>query len=100
MEPETEQVSPQLKPAVVTVLVVDDEGAARNLCSDAAVEAGLRVRTAATTEQALEVLDQFPVDIVVTDLKVPQLGGLELLKRIRAGYPQIAVRASDLPGER
>jgi len=84
-------VSPQLKPAVVTVLVVDDEGAARNLCSDAAVEAGLRVRTAATTEQALEVLDQFPVDIVVTDLKVPQLGGLELLKRIRAGYPQIAV---------
>ncbi len=84
-------MSPQLKPAVVTVLVVDDEGAARNLCSDAAVEAGLRVRTAATTEQALEVLDQFPVDIVVTDLKVPQLGGLELLKRIRAGYPQIAV---------
>ncbi|MFY9585237.1 MAG: hypothetical protein WAR21_12180 [Candidatus Acidiferrales bacterium] len=48
----------------------------------------------------MEVLEQFPVDIVVTDLKVPQLGGLELLKRIRAGYPQIAVRASDLPGER
>ncbi len=91
MEPEIEQESPQLKPAVVTVLVVDDEGAARNLCSDVAVEAGLRVRTAATTEQALEVLEQFPVDIVVTDLKVPQLGGLELLKRIRAGYPQIAV---------
>ena len=91
MEPEIEQESPQLKPAVVTVLVVDDEGAARNLCSDVAVEAGLRVRTAATTEQALEVLEQFPVDIVVTDLKVPQLGGLELLKRIRADYPQIAV---------
>jgi DNA-binding NtrC family response regulator len=91
VEPEIEQESPQLKPAVVTVLVVDDEGAARNLCSDVAVEAGLRVRTAATTEQALEVLEQFPVDIVVTDLKVSQLGGLELLKRIRAGYPQIAV---------
>jgi len=91
VEPETEQESPQLKPAVVTVLVVDDEDAARNLCSDVAVEAGLRVRTAATTEQALEVLEQFPVDIVVTDLKVSQLGGLELLKRIRAGYPQIAV---------
>ena len=31
------------------------------------------------------------MDIVVTDLKVPQLGGLELLKRIRATHPQIAV---------
>jgi len=49
------------------------------------------VRTSATTEQALEILEQFPVDIVLTDLKVPQMGGLELLKHIRTGYPQIAV---------
>ncbi len=91
MESETEQAIPQQKSGLVTVLVVDDEVAARNLCSDVAMEAGLRARSAATTEQALEMLEQFPVDIVVTDLKVPQLGGLELLKRIRAGYPQIAV---------
>jgi len=91
VESETEQAIPQQKSGLVTVLVVDDEVAARNLCSDVAMEAGLRARSAATTEQALEMLEQFPVDIVVTDLKVPQLGGLELLKRIRAGYPQIAV---------
>ena len=91
METGVEQDSTKLMPGVITVLVVDDEGVARNLCSDVAVKAGLRVRAAATTEQALEELDQFPVDIVVTDLKVPQLGGLELLKRIRAGYPQVAV---------
>ena len=39
----------------------------------------------------LEILDQYPVDIVITDLRVPQLGGLELLKRIRESYPQTAV---------
>lgn len=72
-------------------MVVDDEASPRSVCSEVAADAGLRVRTAATTEQAAEVLETWPVDIVVTDLKVPQIGGLELLKRIRADYPHIAV---------
>ena len=46
---------------------------------------------AQTTEEALEILDQYPVDIVVTDLQVPQLGGLELLKRTRANNAEIAI---------
>jgi two-component system response regulator HydG len=46
---------------------------------------------AQTTEEALEILDQYPVDIVVTDLQVPQLGGLELLKRTRANNPETAI---------
>ncbi len=79
------------KTAGATVLVVDDEDSTRAVCSEIAAQVGLRVRTSATTEQALETLEQYPVDIVVTDLKVPQLGGLELLKHIRANYPQIAV---------
>ncbi len=91
MKTEVEQEGPPLKSGIVTVLVVDDEVSARNLCSDVTSQAGLRVRSAATTEQALEELEQYPIDIVVTDLKVPQLGGLELLKRIRASYPQVAV---------
>ncbi len=74
-----------------TVLIVDDEVTARELCSEVALEAGLRVRTTGTTELALEMLEQAPIDIVITDLKVPQLGGLELLRRIRAAYPHIAV---------
>jgi two-component system response regulator HydG len=56
-----------------------------------AVEAGLHVYASSTTEQALDILDQYPIDIVVTDLKIPQLGGLELIKRIRAGNPQVSV---------
>lgn len=74
-----------------TVLVVDDEEAALRLCADIAAEAGLRVRTATTTEQALEILDELPVDIVITDLRIPELGGLELLRRVREHYPQVAV---------
>jgi DNA-binding NtrC family response regulator len=80
-----------VKPNPFTVLVVDDEEVARNLCGEVASAAGLRVRTASTTEQALEILEQFPVDIALTDLRVPELGGIELLRRIRASYPHIAV---------
>jgi DNA-binding NtrC family response regulator len=78
-------------PAAVSVLVVDDEQSARDLCCDVATDSGIRARGASTTEEALEILDQFPVDIVITDLRVPQLGGLELLRRVREHYPQTAV---------
>jgi DNA-binding NtrC family response regulator len=79
------------RPTPVTVLIVDDENSTRNLCRDVVSEFGLRTRMASTTEQALEILDQFPVDIVITDLKVPELGGLELLKHVRQAYQRIAV---------
>jgi DNA-binding NtrC family response regulator len=79
------------RPGGVSVLVVDDEAAARNLCTDVAIEAGLRARAVSTTEKALESLEQSPVDIVVTDLRVPELGGLELLRRVRAAHTHIAV---------
>lgn len=76
---------------VVTVLIVDDEGTTRDLCRDVVAESGLRTRTASNTEQALDILEQYPVDIVITDLRVPEMGGLELLKRIRESHPQTAV---------
>lgn len=77
--------------APATVLIVDDEDTTRNLCRDVVADSGLRTRTASTTDQALEILDQYPVDIVITDLRVPQIGGLELLKRVRESYAQAAV---------
>ena len=86
MDPLRESASP-----VGSILIVDDEAAARDLCADVAREAGLLVRTATTTEQALEILEQFPVDIVLTDLKVPALGGIEFLKRVRASNAQVPV---------
>ena len=73
------------------VLIVDDEDATRNLCRDVVIDAGMRARTASTTEAALEILEAYPIDIVLTDLRVPQAGGIELLKLVRENYPQTAV---------
>jgi DNA-binding NtrC family response regulator len=77
--------------AALNLLIVDDEVSTRNLCNDVALEAGLHVYASATTEQALDILDQYPIDIVVTDLKIPEIGGLELIKRIREGNPQVSI---------
>lgn len=90
-EMETPETLHRERGGMATVLIVDDEESARKICGDVAAETGLRIRTASTTEQALEELDQYPVDIAITDLRVPQLGGLELLRRIREHYPQVSV---------
>ena len=73
----------------LAVLIVDDEKSTCSLCGDIAREAGLDVHFAETTEEALELLERIPVDILLTDLKVPEMGGLELLKRVRASYPHV-----------
>jgi len=91
MDIETKAFAPILPSRGFSILVVDDETTTRKLCSDIAREAGLEVHEAGTTEQALELLEQSPVDILITDLKVPQLGGLELLKRVRASHPQMVI---------
>jgi two-component system response regulator HydG len=70
---------------------VDDESSTCSLCGDIAREVGLEVHFAETTEEALELLERLPVDILLTDLKIPELGGLELLKRVRSSHPHVAV---------
>jgi two-component system response regulator HydG len=74
-----------------TLLVVDDEEVTRNLCGEVAASAGMKAYTAGTAQEALELLEQYPIDVVLTDIKLPGTSGIELLKRIRAAYPHIAV---------
>lgn len=77
--------------APMTVLVVDDEQSTRELCATVSAECGMKVQAVGSAEEALEVLEQFPVDILLTDLKLPNTSGLDLLKRVRGLYPHTAV---------
>jgi two-component system response regulator HydG len=75
----------------MSLLIVDDEETTRELCAAVAAQAGLRSFGAASAEVALEILEQSAVDIILTDLKLPGMSGLDFLKRVSELYPQIAV---------
>jgi two-component system response regulator HydG len=79
------------KPTSLTVLLVDDEPATLEVCSQVSRDAGFDVLTATSTEEAMEVLGRAAVDAVITDLRVPEWGGIELLKRIRVQNPMVPV---------
>jgi DNA-binding response OmpR family regulator len=66
------------------ILVVEDEGSIRTIVEYALRDAGFRVLAAARGDDALEVVDREPVDLVVLDIMLPGLDGLEVCKRIRA----------------
>jgi DNA-binding NtrC family response regulator len=68
---------------VARILVVDDEPKMCELVSRSLSRRGHEVRTASNGLQALELLDQAPVDIVFTDQRMQPIDGLELLQRIK-----------------
>lgn len=67
-----------------TVLLVEDNESLRGLLQCALNEAGYRVRTAENGHQALEIADTFPIDVVVTDILMPEVNGLELIVELKA----------------
>ncbi len=75
------------------LLIVDDElPLLRNLSRYLASSGnGFDIRTATSAEEALELLQQKPVDILLTDVRLPGLGGIELVQRATALHPGLRV---------
>jgi phosphate regulon transcriptional regulator PhoB len=66
------------------VLVVEDETDIRNLVVFHLAREGFRCRTAATGTEALQEVRQHPPDLIVLDLMLPEMDGLEVCRRVRA----------------
>jgi DNA-binding NtrC family response regulator len=77
--------------AAMNLLIVDDEQSIRETCSDVAKQLAMKVTAVPTAEEAAELLEYEPVDILLTDLQLPGSGGLALLRRVRERYPEIAL---------
>ncbi len=73
------------------ILVSDDEPAQRELVGGFLSKHGFEVTQAADGRQALARFKQEPFDLVLTDQKMPDLSGLELLEGVRAITPEAAV---------
>ena len=73
------------------ILVVDDEVAQRELISGFLKKQGFEVAAAADGEKALELFRHESFDLVLTDQKMPNMSGLDLLQAVRAINPETAV---------
>ncbi len=73
------------------ILIVDDEADAGEILSLRLARRGFAPCCADSGEKALELLAQNPVDVVLLDVKMPGMGGLEVLRHITADYPDVAV---------
>ncbi|NLE52206.1 MAG: response regulator transcription factor [Chloroflexi bacterium] len=73
------------------VLVVDDEGAIRYSITKTLQRVGYHVEAAASGEEALEMMKTQNYDVVLTDIRMPGLTGVELLRRIKEQAPDAVV---------
>src|SRR5512146_2832633 len=73
------------------VLVVDDEPNARSGLEKLLRQEGYAVDAAADGAHALQIAADHPPDVVVTDLKMPKMDGIELLQKLRAVYHDVPV---------
>ncbi|MGA7914978.1 MAG: sigma-54 dependent transcriptional regulator [Candidatus Acidiferrales bacterium] len=72
-------------------LIVDDEQSIRRLCITVGQGLGYLCAEAETAEAALETLEINPPDLLVTDLKLPSLSGVELLRKVKELLPRTEV---------
>jgi len=73
------------------ILVVDDDESLRWVTQAQLQQSGYQVDTAANGKEALAKIQEAPPDLAITDLMMPGMSGVELLKSIRADYPEIIV---------
>ena len=74
-----------------TILVVDDEQNIRFLYKEELEDEGYQVSVAATGEEALKILDTKTPDLIVLDIKMPGMDGIELMRKIKEDKGDIPI---------
>ena len=74
-----------------TILIVDDQQIILFLLETHLRQAGFVPVTASSGAEALALLEQHPVDLIISDLVMPQMGGLQLMERVRELHPGIPI---------
>lgn len=77
--------------AKANILVVDDEAIVLKSCERTLSPEGFNVLTAERAKDALELLKKDSIDLVITDLKMPEMDGVEFIRHIREIKPDIGV---------
>jgi DNA-binding response OmpR family regulator len=73
------------------ILVIDDETSLRHTLARILQRANFEVTTAASGQEGLSLLGQHPFDLVYLDIRMPDMSGMEVLKKIHATLPDVPV---------
>ena len=76
---------------MANILIVDDEQSYRQLLTLVFESDGHTVRTAMNGRLAIESLNESPADIIISDVRMPDMGGIEMLRELRETMPDIGV---------
>jgi DNA-binding response OmpR family regulator len=80
-------------PEQASILVIDDDEQVRSLLAQALVRSGYQVMLAADGKEGCRAADENPVDLVITDLVMPEREGLETVQYLRKKHAEIPVLA-------
>ena len=75
----------------IRILLVDDESAIRRALKPTLLGLGFQITEASRGEEALQALHTATFDVVLLDVNMPGIGGLETLHRMRAALPRLPV---------
>lgn len=90
--PEADNV-PDRRPQPKTILVVDDEPLSRKCLREMLELEGYQVLEAANGAEALEAVEAASVDLVITDIIMPVMEGIETIRWLRAKHPGVRIIA-------
>ena len=72
-----------------TILIVDDAIQTLEILRRNLTAKKFQVFTATSVTEAIRILESTPIDLVITDLKMPKISGLELIKHVRENYKNL-----------
>lgn len=75
------------------LLIIDDDPIHRTMLARLLTDRGHDVLTEADGRTALEVIQREPLDLVITDILMPEVDGLEIVRTLRKDHPQLAIIA-------
>lgn len=75
----------------ISIVVVDDESIVLSLIRDALEEDEYQLETALSAEEALKIIESKKIDLIISDIRMPRINGIQLVKQARELYPEVGV---------